>query len=91
MRFDLQKASQDKVQATENGLVVLEEKQTLLQWKYDDLESTFEKGKYEISKVEEQISLLQTKSDTLAQQVEHKQDVQECSTRESGYPFHVSI
>ena len=52
LTFDLQQACQEKVQAAEYGLAVLEEKQTL-QEKYDDLESAFEKGKYELSKAEE--------------------------------------
>lgn len=89
--LDLQQACQEKVQAAEYGLAVLEEKQRL-QEKYDDLEIALEKEKYELSQATEQISLLQSKYDVLAQKIDQKQGniVQECSTRESAFATRVS-
>ena len=53
---DLQQACQEKVQAAEYGLAVLEEKQKL-QETYDDLQSAFEKAKSDLSQAAEVIQL----------------------------------
>lgn len=91
LTFDLQQACQEKVQAAEYGLAVLEEKQKL-QESYDELQASFEKVRYELSQANEQISLLQTKNESLTSKVDAKQGniVQECTTRESAFASKVS-
>ena len=52
LKFDLQQACQEKIQAAEYGLAVLEEKQQL-QDQYDELENGLEVKKQELEKVKE--------------------------------------
>ena len=52
LTYDLQQACQEKVQAAEYGLAVLEEKQKL-QETYDDLQNAFEKTKSDLSQAAE--------------------------------------
>lgn len=86
LTFDIQQACQEKIQAAEYGLAVLEEKQEL-QDKYDELETCYENSKHELTQVKEQLELLKSKNESLAQKVEHKQGnlVHESSTRESAF------
>lgn len=52
LTFDIQQACQEKIQAAEYGLAVLEEKQEL-QDKYDELETCYENSKHELTQVKE--------------------------------------
>lgn len=52
LSFDLQQACQEKIQAAEYGLAVLEEKQKI-QDKYEELETTYDSKNKELERAKE--------------------------------------
>ena len=52
LTFDLQQACQEKIQAAEYGLAVLEEKQKI-QDKYEELETTYDSKNKELERAKE--------------------------------------
>jgi len=85
LQSDLQQACQEKIQAAEYGLAVLEEKQEV-QDKLEDIENKYETAKQEMKQSQEQLELLRSKNDSLQSKNDDRQGslLHESTTRESG-------